>query len=171
MQQELNQACDAHPTVTRRVFFKRVSAMLLGGALVLGGRFAPAASAAPRSDSTHPIGSTVPNAIPDLRSPLVRSAFLAHLGETYHVQSGTAGLIPLDLVGVHSPEHLSAHANLDTRTFENCFSVVFRGAHSMPQGTYTFNHPRMGIFPLFIVPMQIENTSFTYQAVFHRLPA
>lgn len=172
MQDDLIQTRAPQPAVSRRVFFKRIGAVVLGGALFLGGRFAPAAGAVSRVDSAH-TGSlrTAPNNAPDIRSPLERSVFAAHLGETFFARSGAPSVIPLELIAVHAVGHAAAHPSLDTHTFENCFSVLFRGTQSLPQATYPFSHPQMGNFPLFIVPMAQDDASFAYQAVFHRLPA
>jgi hypothetical protein len=54
--------------------------------------------------------------------------------------------------------------------YEN-FSLLFHGAQSQPlgQGTYSFEHPQIGSFDLFIVPIAAENGQLHYQAVFNRL--
>jgi hypothetical protein len=172
MQDVLNhQAREPRSAITRRAFFQRMGAVIVGSALFLGGRFAPAAHAAPQIESPRRGARTAPTDAPDIRSPLERSVFAAHLGETFRVQASTLGVIPLELFAVHAPVQLSARTRPDEHTFENCFSIGFRGTRSIPQGTYTFSHPQMGSFPLFIVPMTQDDTSFTYQAVFHRLPA
>ena len=51
------------------------------------------------------------------------------------------------------------------------FSLIFHGPRStvLPQGTYTFSHPALGSFPLFIVPIGADDDHLHYQAVFNRL--
>ncbi|HWF19506.1 MAG TPA: hypothetical protein VG754_09565 [Verrucomicrobiae bacterium] len=50
------------------------------------------------------------------------------------------------------------------------FSLMFHGPNSrfLPQKTYTFEHPRLGKFELFIVPVGRDGDLFKYQAVFNR---
>jgi hypothetical protein len=50
------------------------------------------------------------------------------------------------------------------------FSLLFHGAQTQPlqQGTYPFEHPQLGRFELFIVPVAAENGMIHYQAVFNR---
>lgn len=51
------------------------------------------------------------------------------------------------------------------------FSLLFHGAQTRPlrQGMYPFEHPELGRFELFIVPIAAENGMIHYQAVFNRL--
>jgi hypothetical protein len=51
------------------------------------------------------------------------------------------------------------------------FSLLFYGAQSQPlqQGTYAFEHPQLGKFDLFIVPVAAEDGLLYYQAVFNQL--
>ncbi len=57
-----------------------------------------------------------------------------------------------------------------TRRGEN-FSLLFDGAGGAPfgQGTYTFTHPSIGSFPMFVVPVNQANAAPTYEAVFNRV--
>jgi len=52
------------------------------------------------------------------------------------------------------------------------FSLLFCGSKDrlLTQGTYEFDHRRLGTFGLFIVPTQGEEQSAYYAAVFNRLP-
>jgi len=56
-----------------------------------------------------------------------------------------------------------------TRRGEN-FSLLFDGAGGAPfgQGTYTFTHPSIGSFPMFVVPVN-QAAAPTYEAVFNRV--
>ncbi|HWY75969.1 MAG TPA: hypothetical protein VN281_10150 [Verrucomicrobiae bacterium] len=51
------------------------------------------------------------------------------------------------------------------------FSLLFReaGQQAIPQGTYAFEHDRLGSFPMFIVPVSRESDAVIYQAVFNCL--
>jgi len=57
-----------------------------------------------------------------------------------------------------------------TRQGEN-FSLLFDGAAGAPfgQGTYTFTHPSIGSFPMFVVPVNQAKAAPTYEAVFNRV--
>ncbi len=57
-----------------------------------------------------------------------------------------------------------------TRRGEN-FSLLFDGAGGAPfsQGTYTFTHPSIGSFPMFVVPVNQAKAAPTYEAVFNRV--
>ena len=50
------------------------------------------------------------------------------------------------------------------------FSLLFQGAAatSLQQGTYRFEHDRIGAFDLFIVPVGLEKGVMKYEAVFNR---
>ena len=51
------------------------------------------------------------------------------------------------------------------------FSLLFRGSKNrlLAQGTYEFNHRRLGAFGLFIVPMRGDGRYAHYEAVFNRI--
>jgi hypothetical protein len=51
------------------------------------------------------------------------------------------------------------------------FSLLFEGPAHQPliQRTYTFEHPRLGRFDLFIVPVAKDRDRLQYEAVFSRL--
>lgn len=50
------------------------------------------------------------------------------------------------------------------------FSIIFRGSQEilLPQRIYRMEHEQLGAFELFIVPIQRDEDSFYYQAVFNR---
>lgn len=52
-----------------------------------------------------------------------------------------------------------------------CFSLLFRGgSRTLPQGTYTIEHPALGSFPLFLVPAGTDsNGAQGYLATINRL--
>ena len=53
------------------------------------------------------------------------------------------------------------------------FSLLFRGdaTRRLAQDTYRFEHPRLGRFDMFIVPVGRENEACCYyEAIFNRLP-
>jgi len=52
---------------------------------------------------------------------------------------------------------------------EQCFSLLFRGPADRPlgQGTYRFEHSRIGSFSLFIVPMVSGEGAQDYEVIFN----
>jgi hypothetical protein len=50
------------------------------------------------------------------------------------------------------------------------FSLLFHGPRSrfIAQATYAFEHPTMGRFPLFIVPLGVDGESYQYEAIFNQ---
>ena len=53
---------------------------------------------------------------------------------------------------------------------EEVFSLVFRGStnHPITQDTYTLQHETIGAFPLFIVPISLEQDKVYYEAIIDR---
>ncbi len=53
------------------------------------------------------------------------------------------------------------------------FSLVFRGRSNakLEQSTYTFEHPRIGAYPLFLVPIGRAVHGQDFQVIVSRLPA
>lgn len=81
---------------------------------------------------------------------LLRSRFCVH--------SGPASVVELELLEATSDEGR-----------EN-FSLVFSGPSDCPlaQQIYRFEHPKVGGFDLFIVPISREQGCFRYEAIFNR---
>ena len=48
------------------------------------------------------------------------------------------------------------------------FTLIFREASGalFPQGTYDLEHPALGTFPLFVVPIGPDGAGMRYEAVF-----
>jgi hypothetical protein len=69
-----------------------------------------------------------------------------------------------------TPNRAPANASSKPPEYES-FSLLFRGPGQkmLAQGTYDFEHERLGTFPMFIVPVSRETESVVYQAVFNQL--
>ncbi|MBD0327501.1 MAG: hypothetical protein ICV68_13775 [Pyrinomonadaceae bacterium] len=54
---------------------------------------------------------------------------------------------------------------------EEQFSIIFRGPLDafLDQRTYRMEHPRMGTFDLFLVPIRRDQDGFYYEAAFARM--
>jgi hypothetical protein len=113
--------------------------------------------------------------LPRIRElPLAKIRFetlAGQLNSTFHVHVGEKGLVPLELIRVEVEEPAPLEKpNAPDAEFER-FSLVFAGSreHWLPQETYLFEHPRIGRFELFIVPvLTLDSTRHKYEAVFNR---
>ncbi len=97
--------------------------------------------------------------------------FLRHNRTWFTVRplTGQAVSLFLDQIETNPADSLSQASNEDGRNEK--FSLVFRGSHELrlEQNTYTFSHPRLGRFAMFIVPIGcIDASSTWYEAVFNR---
>lgn len=88
--------------------------------------------------------------------------FTPLLGETFrlHVEGGPA----VDVVLSDAAELPMASA----RPGRAPFSLVFRGPPAIvhPQATYQLEHPVLGAFDLFLVPIGADGDGVRYEAVF-----
>ena len=88
--------------------------------------------------------------------------FTPLLGETFRLD--VEGPAPVDLVLTDATELPMASA----RPGRAPFSLVFRGppATVYPQATYQLEHPDLGVFELFLVPIGADGEGVRYEAVF-----
>jgi hypothetical protein len=105
---------------------------------------------------------------------LLRSGWAQLQGETFHVQHGAAQKLVLQLARVRDlRSQARMSANVQTSAYcEACFSLVFHGPGDMPldQGTYQFEHRRVGSFALFITPLFPDANARYYETVFNSPP-
>lgn len=90
----------------------------------------------------------------------------------FRVQATPSQAVELELVeaelapeGPRRPGGVAAPADYES------FSLIFRGAlqEPLPQRIHKFEHPKLGRFELFIVPVAARDTNrIYYQAVFNR---
>lgn len=52
---------------------------------------------------------------------------------------------------------------------QECFSLLFRSANRMRQGSYKLKHDSLGLFDLFIVPVGQDAKGRYYEAIINRL--
>ena len=88
-------------------------------------------------------------------APLVGGVFVMHLDPATDVT--------LELV-----DALSARAGPPLAEMRSPFSLVFRGPHEpvAVQRIYRLDHPTLGSFELFIVPVGPDDRGMRYEAVF-----
>ena len=96
------------------------------------------------------------------------TTFAERQGELFEIHLGADAVVPLELV--EAIDRPPAGETGDGRG--ESFSLVFRGPRDRPlhQATYQFAHDQLGRFPLFIVPIGMEQDGMRYEAVFTRLP-
>jgi len=93
---------------------------------------------------------------------LTSSMFAASVNSTFQVRHEAGELVALELVeyreGVSQPgyEH---------------FSLLFKGPRTvvLPQQTYQVEHPVLGTFALFLVPVREDENATYYESLFNRL--
>lgn len=75
------------------------------------------------------------------------------------------------VIGPDIELELVAHDPGKPSTAVEQFSLLFHGPDHplLSQGTYQFEHPQMGAFEMFIVPIGREPGRLIYEAVFSRL--
>jgi len=91
------------------------------------------------------------------------ATFAARLRETFIVCLDSSTTVELTLVMA---------SDVAPPAVGERFSIMFSGPRERPlsQGMYTFDHPVLGVFPLFIVPIGVERDETHYEAVFTRAP-
>ena len=91
------------------------------------------------------------------------------VGENFIVQRDPRGTLKAELIEVN--DHTGADLNIKSNTRQDCFSILFRAPLDQPleQNTYDFSHHQIGTFPLFIVPVGIDEKGRLYEAIFNRL--
>jgi hypothetical protein len=104
---------------------------------------------------------------------LARSMFAGRVGEIFQVRPEVSAPHPLRLAAVRD---LAAAARNEAQTSadkQRSFSLLFSGPIDLmiEQGTYRFEHDRLGTFSLFIVPMAPGEDARYYEAIFNRQPA
>lgn len=97
--------------------------------------------------------------------------FARQLNSTFVVHAERSGSVKLLLVEV-KPAVVSPNASPHSEDARNeKFALLFRGAPASPlsQDTYAFEHPRIGSFAMFIVPIGcLDQSHCYYEAIFNR---
>jgi hypothetical protein len=100
-------------------------------------------------------------------SDLGYAQFSTAAGTTFRVSDGDGEPVPVKLVEVNQRKQRLG----DSAAGSEAFSLLFAGPKNrfLPQRLYFFAHEAMGRFPLFIVPVGQDGTTFHYEAVFSRI--
>jgi hypothetical protein len=88
-----------------------------------------------------------------------QSELAAYVGSTFSVDGGPENRLMMELERVKNFQRSGKRAS----TEGECFSLVFRLARgsSVPQGTYVFEHSKLGRTPLLVVPSNTEPQYYT----------
>jgi hypothetical protein len=97
-------------------------------------------------------------------SGLSSAAFAEQIDTVFTVRAGSLTAHRMKLIEV------TKHAPL-SKVKQDGFSIVFAAprGEALTQNTYIFEHPRLGRFPMFIVPIGSGEQGTFYEAVFNRL--
>lgn len=88
--------------------------------------------------------------------------FADQLHTTFHVRVSGSSILDLELIEVTEKDQ--------SPNFEQ-FSLTFKGPLTphFPQGTYSFEHSKLGAVDLFVVPLGPESGGMRYEVIFNRL--
>jgi hypothetical protein len=89
-------------------------------------------------------------------------AFAEQLHTTFQVRLSGSAILPVELIEVTEKDPTSKYEQ---------FSLTFRGplAPHFPQGTYSFEHEKLGAIELFAVPLGPDPQGMRYEVIFNRL--
>jgi hypothetical protein len=142
-------------SASRRQFLANLSAFGIAGLVGAGSN---------RTDGVvHDGDSAVPHGMVDL-ARVTCAEFAVCLGSAFRIYRTSGDPIEVELVRAREVRRACA-ARGEPR---NPFTLIFRGDGTdvLPQETYRLEHPRLGAFPLFIVPVGGPGNIVRYQAVF-----
>ena len=132
----------------------------------------PVLAAAAAASPTSIVKDFLPQGPSTAGGDLTRSHFAPHVNSTFQVQLGALQHAVVRLLDVADlPVAGGSAAPAVDR--ERQFSLIFRGPLEQPftQNTYHVEHPRMGTFALFLVPVGEAADGRHYQAIFNRIGA
>jgi hypothetical protein len=92
---------------------------------------------------------------------LTKSMFAENLNSTFNLRRGTDQPLVLELVELREGAPQSDYER---------FSLFFKGPRSvlLPQRSYELEHPNLGTFTLFLVPIKQDENGTYYESVFYR---
>jgi hypothetical protein len=90
------------------------------------------------------------------------ASFAEHLQTKFQAQAEETPAVELEMVSA---------TDTGSGPGEEQFSIIFRGPLDvfLSQRTYRMEHPRMGTFELFLVPIKKDQDGFYYEACFSRM--
>lgn len=143
----------------------RAGLLKLGAAAALVLGLGPAARAVAGNKVEENGAAAAPGSGGSVRGPryLRHATYVPLVGSTFKIHRSQARPLSVKLV---------AATRLPSEAGES-FSLIFRGHGNakLGQETYTLEHPRLGEFPLFLVPVGPPVKGQDFQAIVNRIPA
>ena len=143
--------------ISRRLFIKLGSIVAIAAGLPIGKTVAFAQGKTPPAGGPT-TGST------DLLARMSRDEWGKYLHQNFSILLTAKTTWKVELYDVKMNQ-IGLEQGLDN------FSLFFRGVHeyALTQGTYKFDHPKLGRFELFICPAGTSGGANQYEAIFNRL--
>jgi len=105
-----------------------------------------------------------------MQDNLTGANFAQHVDQTFNIIFDDHDPIPLRLAEVQMKQVLPMDARYGQSPEERRppFSLLFKGPADLilPQRLYRFDHPAMGQFDIFIVPVGANAEAVSYEAIF-----
>jgi hypothetical protein len=141
--------------VRRRTFLARVSG--LGAIGVLGQGLSTSVALAAKPSKPSPVFPLANVTAADF-APFVGSVFQVNLGK-----SGSTAIMLVEAQEIHHKTPPNGRP-----APRQAFSLLFQGPGSIrfPQNTYRLQHPMIGAFDLFLVPIGARGQMTRYEAIF-----
>ena len=153
-------------TVSRRKFVKAAAMMGISAATVVKG----VGSVIGRQKSAEQEGLFEVPVESQADDRLTEETFSQYINTKFRIFTSSRGAVDLLLISVSRRASSSSMKSATTRTLD-CYSVVFRGPSrsAVESKTYRVEHDQMGVFDLFIAPVDDHKKQRRYEAVFNRL--
>jgi hypothetical protein len=142
-------------SVSRRGFLARASAVGIAG--IVGAAVVSPEGTLPR-DAAQSVGDGL-----DL-ARVTCEQFAEHLGSVFHICPASGDSIDVELIEARELRR----ACPDRGEVRNPFALRLRGDSSerLPQETYRIEHPTLGVFAVFMVPVSRPGRPTAYEAIF-----
>lgn len=154
-------------TVSRRKFVKAGAMMSLSAVTALRGATNVFGQ---QTDISTPGLFKIPDESQTEIISLSEETFSRYVGTSFRIYTSPLTAINLELIKVSRRDSTSPEKSAKTPEVD-CFSVVFRGPRklALESRTYRVEHGQMGVFDLFIAPVDDHKKQRRYQAVFNRV--
>ncbi len=107
------------------------------------------------------------------RNQIDFATFLSKRGTVFTASPGSGALVIMELIEVEQTVINQNTAEKAIDAGHEKFSLLFQSpaGQALEQDTYTFEHPELGRFDMFIVPISVRgNNDNYYEAIFNRPP-
>ncbi len=156
--------------VPRRTFLSGLAACVGAGA-ILRMWLSRGEESVPEPEVTRAPADGIKDLLSNSGSPLDRTSaaiFEQHLGSAFRIVAGSGTVSQLVHLVKVSRSQTIASPGRSAPEPTPAFSLDFRGGSGpgLLQDTYRVEHPQIGVFPLFLVPIGPDRADARYHAVF-----